>query len=72
MSNLFAAIGMLFLFITWCFCSAVVLAFPVMWLWNYAAVDTLHLPTIDLWHALCLSLLSGLLFKSSSTVTKKE
>jgi hypothetical protein len=50
---------------------ACLFALPVMWLWNYAAVD-LGARSLDFSHALALSLLCSLLFKSSSTTQSKK
>lgn len=44
---------------------AVILSFPVMWLWNWLMPVIFGLIKITVWQALGLSLLCGLLFKSS-------
>jgi hypothetical protein len=45
-------------------------AFPVMWLWNYLFTDGsilgVSLPALDFWHAWALLVLTGLLVKSGS------
>lgn len=41
---------------------AVVMALPVMLLWNLVMPDIFNVPVIDFWHALGLSLLCGCLF----------
>lgn len=46
---------------------ALLLAFPVMLLWNWLMPVIFGLPAISFWQALGLNLLSGFLFKSSST-----
>jgi len=46
---------------------AVVMAFPVMWCWNYVMPDLFGLAELDFWHSLVLAMLSGMLFKSSSS-----
>lgn len=51
---------------------ALLLGFPVMWLWNYVMPYLFHVREIDFWHALCLTLLCGFLFKSSSTSSTTE
>lgn len=43
---------------------AILIALPVMWCWNYVMPDMFGLAEIDFWHALVLSLLSSMLFKS--------
>ena len=44
-----------------------VLAFPVMWLWNYAMPVATGAGVIGYWHAWCLLVLSSLLVKSASS-----
>ena len=46
------------------------LAFPVMWLWNYVMPVVFALPTLTFWKAWALLILSNFLFKSSTTVNK--
>jgi|TARA_R110000744_G_scaffold197556_1_gene316824 hypothetical protein len=47
------------------------IAFPVMWLWNYVIPDIFGLPTIVFWQAFALYILSNILAKGvSTTVTK--
>jgi hypothetical protein len=41
------------------------MAFPVMWCWNYVIVHIWHLPTITWGHAWCLCFLSSTLIKST-------
>lgn len=43
------------------------LAFPIMWCWNYAVVYIWSLPEITWGMAWCLSFLSGMLIKSTQT-----
>ena len=43
------------------------IAFPVMWCWNYAVVPVWHLPEITWGQAWCLNFLAHLMIKSSST-----
>ena len=48
-------------------------AFPTMWLWNYLMPDLFGLKVIGFEQALCMNMLSGMLFKSScSSGTGKE
>ena len=44
-----------------------ILAFPVMWLWNYVMPSIFNLPQIGYWQAFALYYLSCLLFKGVST-----
>lgn len=46
------------------------IAFPVMWLWNYVMPDLFGLPTIVFWQAFALYTLSSILFKDTATVSK--
>jgi len=46
------------------FGAALLLAFPVMWLWNWVVVDILQLPVISYWESFALYTLFGILFKS--------
>jgi hypothetical protein len=51
--------------------TALLFAYPVMLLWNVLLPDLFGFKHIDLWQALGLLTLSGLLFKSSHTCNKK-
>jgi len=46
------------------FGAALLLAFPVMWLWNWVVVDIFQLPVISYWESFALYTLFGILFKS--------
>lgn len=50
---------------------ALILAVPVMLLWNYVMPDIFGLSEINFWQALSLNLLSGFLFRFSTGTTKK-
>ncbi len=63
-------VGILLLFVMLCGMS-VLAAFPVKWLFNYAAVDMFGFHPIDFWHALALCLLCGMLFKSNVSTKGK-
>jgi hypothetical protein len=41
----------------------VLMALPVMWIWNFLMPDLFHLPLIGFWQALCLDLLCGILVR---------
>jgi hypothetical protein len=47
-------------------------AFPVMWLWNWLAPTVFHLPLLTYWQAYGLYLLCAILFKSSSSSSSKS
>jgi len=49
---------------------SLLMAFPIMWCWNYAVVAVWGLPKITWGMAWCLSFLSGTLIKSSLSTTK--
>jgi hypothetical protein len=51
---------------------AALYAFPIKWLWNYAAVDMFGLHEINFWHAWALGALCGLLFKSKVSSNEQE
>jgi hypothetical protein len=66
--TIIAALGMFFLIV-------VIMPFPVMWLMNWlftpqAIHSVFGVWSFDFWHALGLSTLTGLLFKSTSTTSK--
>jgi hypothetical protein len=46
------------------FGAALLLAFPVMWLWNWVVVDIFQLPVISYWQAFGIYTLFGILFKN--------
>ena len=46
------------------------MAFPTMWLWNWLMPDLFGLTTITVDQAFGLNILTGLFFRSSSTVKK--
>ena len=64
------ALGTILLVLGGVFLLSILLAFPVKWLWNWVMIDIFNVPTITVMQAWGLSMLLGLLLKS--TVTKKE
>lgn len=46
---------------------SVIIAFPIMWLWNWLMPVIFGLVEINVWQALGLSLLSSVLFKTYTT-----
>jgi hypothetical protein len=46
---------------------ALIIAFPVMWCWNYVIPTIFGLSVITYWQAFCLYVLSGLLIKAKQT-----
>jgi len=51
--------------------TAVILGYPLMWLWNWLMPTIFNLPEITFWQALGINALSTILFKSNIT-TKKD
>lgn len=53
--------------------SALLLALPTMWLWNYLMPAIFQLTEISFWQALAINFLSGILFgANNSSSTKKS
>ena len=50
---------------------AVLLTLPTFFLWNWLMPVIFKLPELTLWQALGVTLLSGVLFKSSPSASKK-
>lgn len=48
------------------------LAFPVMWLWNYVIPDLFKVPELTFWKSWALMVLCGFLFKSTGTNSSKD
>jgi hypothetical protein len=51
--------------------TAILLGFPLMWLWNWLMPTIFNLPEITFWQALGLNALATILFKQN-TNTKKD
>jgi hypothetical protein len=51
---------------------ALVMGYPVMWLWNYTMPSIAGLPEIDFYHAIALNVLCSILFRSSNSSKKKK
>jgi len=47
------------------------MAFPIMWCWNYVIVHIWSLPTLTWGHAWCINFLAGCLIKSTLIDMKK-
>ena len=50
--------------------AAIILGFPLMWLWNWLMPIIFNLPEITFWQALGLNALSAILIKPSITTKK--
>jgi len=72
METIAKVLGGLILFFGALLLIAAILGFPLMWLWNWLMPVLFKLPEITFWQAVGLNVLSGILFKSSSSTTKKD
>ena len=61
----FIVIGLLFL-------SAVILAFPTMFLWNWLMPKLFSVTEIDLYEAMGINFLANILFKSNVTIKREN
>jgi len=52
--------------------SAILLAFPTMWLWNWLMPDIFGLMKIDLYQAMGINFLTNILFKSNVTIKRES
>jgi hypothetical protein len=50
--------------------TAILMAFPTMWLWNWLMPDIFGLPKIHLYQAMGINFLSGILFRTNINVKK--
>ncbi len=51
---------------------AAIVAFPTMWLWNWLMPDIFELTKINVWQALGINLLCGILFSHQSSNNNKN
>lgn len=56
----------------WLFGFAFILAFPVMWCWNYVIPPITNLPEINYLQAFVLYVLCGFLFKQTSIIKNEK
>lgn len=52
--------------------NAIILAFPTMWLWNWLMPDIFGLVKIDLYQAMGINFLSGILFKTNISIKREN
>ena len=52
--------------------SAIILAFPTMFLWNWLMPDIFGLMKIDLYQAMGINFLTHILFKSNVTIKREN
>ena len=50
--------------------SAIILAFPTMWLWNWLMPKLFSVTQIDLYEAMGVNFLANILFKSNVTIKR--
>jgi hypothetical protein len=61
--------ALLILFGLWLL-SAILLAFPTMWLWNWLMPKLFSLPQIDLYESMGINFLTNILFKSNVSIKR--
>lgn len=66
MEKFLTALGTFMVAISILFFVGMIMAFPLMWLWNWLMPDIFNLPEITVLQAWGLSFLSGLLIKSTN------
>lgn len=52
--------------------SAIIMAFPTMWLWNYLMPYLFGLMKINLYQAMAMNFLSSILFKANVSINNKK
>ena len=52
--------------------SAIIMAFPTMWLWNYIMPDLFGLIKINLYQAIAINFLSNILFKANVSTNNNK
>jgi phosphoglycerol transferase MdoB-like AlkP superfamily enzyme len=52
--------------------SAILLAFPTMWLWNWLMPNIFGVMKIDLYQAIGINFLTHILFKSNITIKREN
>ena len=63
MNNIYETIGSILATILIVTVVALILGFPLMWLWNWLMPTIFNLPVITFWQALGLNVLSSILLK---------
>ena len=66
MEKFLTALGTFMVAISILFFVGMIMAFPLMWLWNWLMPDIFNIPEITVLQAWGLSFLSGLLIKSTN------
>lgn len=65
-------IGAVLIFVLALLGAALILAFPLMWIWNWVIVDIFGISKITYWQALGIYWVCGLLFNHSSFTAKNS
>jgi hypothetical protein len=52
--------------------SAIILAFPTMWLWNWLMPEIFDVTQITLYQAMGINFLANILFKSNVTIKREN
>ena len=52
--------------------SAILLAFPTMWLWNWLMPNIFEVTKIDLYQAMGINFLANILFKSNVSIKREN
>lgn len=64
-------LGALLFVLAMSFVIGIIVAYPLMWLWNKLLPELFGLPTISFWQAFGIYFLCGLLFRSTHTTNNK-
>ena len=68
MNNFLTSLGTLIVAILLIAIFGLILAFPVMWLWNWIMPAIFGLVKISFWQAFGINLLCGFLFRGTTTI----
>lgn len=71
MEDFFAGLLFVVLFVILLAGFGLILAFPIMWCWNYTMPAIFHLPEVTWGQSWCLNFLAGCLVKATQTNTNK-
>ena len=71
MEDIFGVIFLTIFLVIFALAFGLILAFPIMWAWNYVIPAVFHLSAITWGQSFCINFLAGCLIKSSSVNTGK-
>lgn len=63
LANILTVVGLVLLALFVASVFSFLIAFPIMWLWNFVMPDLFHFPVISYWQSWALLMLSTLLFR---------